>query len=291
MDILKPEKREYAFIRQFVSAYENGSWADAEHTQPDQIDRSRQAVEWFAKRRSDGKTLAIEHTIIEPFAGEKSDFATFSAAFLEIEQDAGLRVPGRGIVVFVPVGVLDKKEKEERYAVVRSVHSWIKSHRLTFSEGTAQHSCSVTGIPGKAPFDITCSVKVIRLEHGDYAESGILNIRRQQIAATLDKVIDKALRKKVPKLVNTGADKRILLLERQHMILTPKQIHAEIDKRRPDFTALAFVDEIWFLETPFYCTAFGGTLLHFELYDHGGELLQSLDFHEGKLLMAESVDD
>ena len=64
------EKREYIFIRQFVSAYDNGSWADAEHTQPDQIDSSKQAVEWFARRRSDGKTLAIEHTIIEPFVGE-----------------------------------------------------------------------------------------------------------------------------------------------------------------------------------------------------------------------------
>ena len=230
------ELREYIFIRQFVSAYDNGSWADAEHTQPDRIDSSKQAVEWFARRRSDGKTLAIEHTIIEPFVGEKSDFAAFSEALLEIEKDTLLRVPGRAIVVFVSVGILDDKHKKaEQDAVTRSIDTWFKSNRLRFPDGMSQHSCNITGMLGKAPFEITLSVKVVSVEHGTYAASGILNVRRQQVANTLDKVIDKALRKKVPKLVNTDADKRILLLERQHMILAPKQILSEIEKRRPIF--------------------------------------------------------
>jgi len=51
------------------------------------------------------------------------------------------------------------------------------------------------------------------------------------------------------------------------------------------------VDEIWIVETPFYGTSFGGTLLHFELYDNSGELRQSLDFNEGKLLMADGPND
>jgi hypothetical protein len=88
-------RREDTLIGLFVSAYEDCSWADAINEQPDKIERTRPAVDWLAKRQSDGKTLAIEHTIIEPFFGEKRDFASFEAAFLEIERDVSLPVPGR----------------------------------------------------------------------------------------------------------------------------------------------------------------------------------------------------
>jgi hypothetical protein len=276
--------REYLFISQFLSAYDGSSWADAEHSQPDKIDRKKPAVEWLAKRKSDGKTLAIEHTIIEPFIGEKSDFATFSAAFLGIERDTSLLVPGRWIRVFVPVGSLQNKHKKtEQKAVIKSVHAWIRLNRLAFSDGISQHPCPVSGIPGRVFSDITLTVNVVPLEHGVHAESGILNVRRQQVADNLDKVIDKALQTKVPKLVKTAADKHIFLLERQHMNLTPKRILREIDRRRPSFPALALVDEIWIVETPLYGTAFGGTRLRFELYEND-ELIHGLDFDEEQLV-------
>jgi hypothetical protein len=285
------DKREYLFISQFLSAYDGGSWADAEHSQPDKIDRKKPAVEWLAKRKPDGKTLAIEHTIIEPFIGDKSDFAAFSAAFLEIERDTSLWVPGRWIRVFVPVGSLQNKRKNaERIAVVRSVHAWIEINRFALSNGISQHSCPVSGIPGRVLSDITLTVKVVPLEHGVHAESGLLHVRRQQVEDDLDKVIDKALRTKVPKLVNTAADKRILLLERQHMNLTPKRILREIESRRPSVPALALVNEIWIVETPLYGTAFGGTWLRFELYEND-ELIHGLDFNEEKLVMSEGIND
>ena len=107
-------RREDTFISLFLSAYENASWADALHQQPDQIERAKPAVDWIAKRKSDGRTLAIEHTIIEPFVGEKADFASFEAAFLEIQRDKSLLVPGRWIQVFVPVGVLDNQPRIAR---------------------------------------------------------------------------------------------------------------------------------------------------------------------------------
>ena len=71
-------RREDTFIERFLSAYENGSWADAKICWLDKkIDG---AVEALATRRSDGKTLAIEHTIIEPFVSDKEDFAFFKKA-------------------------------------------------------------------------------------------------------------------------------------------------------------------------------------------------------------------
>ena len=115
--------REDPFIKLFLSAYENYSWADGALLKPDSIDRTNPAVDQAAKRISDGKTLAIEHTIIEPFVQEKEDYASFSQAdFLRIEKDQSLLVPGIRIAVFVPVGTLRNDPSAARAAIVQSLH-------------------------------------------------------------------------------------------------------------------------------------------------------------------------
>jgi hypothetical protein len=59
---------EDVFIEAFLSAYEDLSWADADK---DWVDRRIDGgVEMLATRKSDGKTLAIEHTVAQPFVGE-----------------------------------------------------------------------------------------------------------------------------------------------------------------------------------------------------------------------------
>jgi hypothetical protein len=59
---------EDVFIEAFLSACDDLSWADAEK---DWVDRRIDGgVEMLAKRKSDGKTLAIEHTLIQPFVGD-----------------------------------------------------------------------------------------------------------------------------------------------------------------------------------------------------------------------------
>jgi hypothetical protein len=277
--------RDGDFIKLFLSAYEEGSWADAEFTKPDDLDRTRPAVDQRATRRSDGKTVAIEHTIIEPFVRDKEDFALFERAFLRIQNDPSLPVPERWIQVFVPVGILqNQRKKAGRDAVVDSVHGWIKSNRLALPDGASEHRCAITGIPCKPPFDITVNIRVTPLQRGPVAEPGVLHVRRQQVEDNFDEIIEKALRMKLPKLVNTVADKRILLLERQHMNLRQLKMLDEIDKQRASFPGLAYVDEIWILETIFYGTAFGGNYLRFELFENGDEV-GSFDFDDGKLMM------
>jgi hypothetical protein len=45
------------------------TWADADK---DWVDRRKDGgVEMLARRSSDGKTLAIEHTLIQPFVSDK----------------------------------------------------------------------------------------------------------------------------------------------------------------------------------------------------------------------------
>jgi hypothetical protein len=52
------DTREDRFIKQFLSAYEDGSWADADVTKPDAIDRKNAAVDQLATRKPDRRTLA-----------------------------------------------------------------------------------------------------------------------------------------------------------------------------------------------------------------------------------------
>jgi len=276
------DTREDPFIKLFLSAYERDSWADADCKKPDAIDRTKPAVDQIATRKSDGAVLAIEHTIIEPFIQDKEDFASFED-FLAIENDQTLAVHGLWFQVFVPVGTMRGRPAAARAAIVRSVHEWIKANRLHLVEGSAQHPCPVAGIPSEPNLEIILTVKVTPLRRGASAEAGVVHVRRQQVDNNLGDVIEKALKRKLPKLVNTPADKRILLLERQHMNLIPESMLDEIEKRRPAFPQLDNVDEIWIVETIFYGTAFGGTYLRFEHY-RNGEMVGSLDFKDQKLL-------
>jgi len=274
---------EDVFIKIFLSGYERGSWADAGCKKPDAIDRMKPAVDQIATRKFDGKVLAIEHTIIEPFVKEKEDFASFED-LLAIEDDRTLAVQGLWIQIFVPVGTMRSRPAATRAATVQSVHEWIKMNRLSLVEGSAQHRCRIAGIPSEPHGEVTLTLKVTPLRRGSAAEPGVVHVRRQQVNSDLGDVIEKALNRKLPKLVMAPADKRILLLERQHMNCVPASILEEIESRRQRFPMLSCVDEIWIVETPFYGTVFGGTYLRFERYLNG-KMIESLDFDDGKLLM------
>ena len=265
-------RRENIFIERFLSAYENFSWADAKIDWLDE--RIDGAVEALAIRKSDGNTLAIEHTLIQPFVGEKADFASFEAAFLKIEEDTALPVPGRWIQVFIPVGTLPgKRERATRDAIVESVHSWLKENRLLLPNGFSDHVCAVSTVTSQT-FNVTIYTKVISL-HGP----GKLHVRRQQTESNLDAVIEKALKTKLPKLVQKDAGRRMLFLERQHMILHPSDMLAQIDKQASIFPDLKLI-EIWILETMFFERE---GYLRFEHYREGA-LISSLDFCGPKLL-------
>jgi hypothetical protein len=270
-------RREDVFIEAFLSAYENLSWADADQ---DWMDRRLDgAIEMLATRKCDGEKLAIEHTLVEPFVSDKEDYAFFKPSFLKIEDDSALVVPDRWIQIFIPVGTLHGHHKAaSRNAIVKAVHDWIRTHRLNIPDGQTDHQCKVSGIPGSVTFEITLTIKAMPL-----LGHGALHVRRQQVGNDLGDVIRKALRKKVPKLAAQKADKRILILERQHMNLVPKQILDEIEKQRAGFLKLSAVDEIWILETIGYEQ---GGYFRFELY-RNGKLASSFDF-QGRALMSRS---
>jgi len=237
----KPGRREQLFVELFISAYENGAWADAEIERLDE--RSDGTVE-ARITSANGRTMAIEHTLVEPFVGDKRDYAVFEQAFLRIESDKTLVVPDTGIVVYVPGGILDGRKPAKRNMIVESIHSWIKNNRQQLREGVHPYTCDVPGMP---PVRLTVRQHI----HG-HPSPGSLLIRRQQIENDLDKVIEKALQRKLPKLVKTEADRHVLLLGRDQFTFHPDLMFAELERQRPRFPALDQVDEVWHVETIFF---------------------------------------
>src|SRR5579859_2797074 len=136
----KTGRREQTFVELFISAYEDGAWADAEIERLDE--RSDGAVE-ARITSADGRTMAIEHTLIEPFVGDKRDYAAFEQAFLRIESDKTLIVPDTSIMVYIPVGILDGRKQAKRNVIFESIHSWIGNNRQQLREGVHTCACDV----------------------------------------------------------------------------------------------------------------------------------------------------
>jgi hypothetical protein len=267
----RPGKDEQVFIRLFASAYENFAWADSEI---DPLDEQIEGAIEALITRADGETIAIEHTLIEPFVGDKTDLAIFERAFLRIKNDKSLVVPDTRTIVYVPAGILDDKKPAKRNVIVESIHSWIAENRLRLREGKHGYQCDVPGMP-----PVTLTVERNRFELSR-PNPGSMLFGRQQVANDLDKVIEKALRRKLPKLVNTKADRHVLLFERDRFNFDPDLIFTEIERQRPNFPLLEEVDEIWHVETIFYKQ---GGYVYFELRK-GDEVMATLDFQNEELL-------
>lgn len=107
----KPGRDEQVFVRLFVSAYENFGWVGSRIDPLDeQLDGAIEAL----ITRTDGQTMAIEHTLIQPFLNEMTDLARFESVFRRIADDKSLAVPYTGITVYVPVGILDARDEQCR---------------------------------------------------------------------------------------------------------------------------------------------------------------------------------
>ena len=104
--------------------------------------------------RADGRSVAIEHTLIESFIGEREDFERFRR-FLPIQSDPSLVLQGKLIDVNLPRGVLAKGLDWE--TVVEAFHSWLCVNIHSFPEGHSTQLCRITS---RAPIDVAVEVFV-----------------------------------------------------------------------------------------------------------------------------------
>jgi hypothetical protein len=185
-------------------------------------------------RNGDGRTLAVEHTLIEPYAGNKADIDPFLKTLGALEDHPLLKQQGYMLIASQAVG-----------AVPRGI-KWVDVPQLMVPQLAAVlpglpeglHTVTVTG----PRWSLNLNVSKRRTAPGD---SGSFFTARVYPGDPGPELIIAALEKKIPKLAAASADKKILLLEKDAAAGT---IEAQFDQLpdEPRIRALlGSIDQIW----------------------------------------------
>ena len=279
-------RREDAIIKLFVSAYADSAWKGS-HIR--WLDRERDGAVDALVTRTDGKTLALEHTLIEPFKGDRENLeSVFKRLQQRIENDPALRQTDRitqvNVNIDVPPDALTKRRKSRSWDTIGArVQQWLRDYLAQLGEGSGFHNCRIEKGHGIAKsFSMKLYVKIISSKGSD---GGPL-IRRWG-PTEVNVTVEKALTAKLGKLVNTPADMRILLLERNQWGLNEEKIWQEIQLQKKNFPRLSDVDEIWIVETIFYDTSTNPNLRDYLRFTHysgdTAQLMPSMEFMRGQL--------
>jgi hypothetical protein len=233
-----PEPRVYPerpLIEMFLAGYEQGAWKGAKLNWVEETEEN--AVEVIATR-DDGKTLALEHTLIELFVGEKYDSTIFTEAFEpRIEKNPEFIISGRALNVMIPVGAL--VGVKDRDGAGEALLAWMRANHASIPPAESEQTIMMGSVPLKVKFKSDDSGSSV----------GYCWLARCDKPGNLDQIVEKAIKRKVPKLVRTQANKRILLFQREHISMGDTEILALIETVAPQYPELAKVDEIWFANT------------------------------------------
>ena len=203
---------------------------------PDQSQRQTPAIEAVALNR-DRMRLAIEHTLVQPFLGEKDDSQPFQAVFGPLERDSSLLIPNYDITLVVPVGAVPKGVRWN--ACAEATLDWFRRHKHALPDDLSRHVIS------NGPFKLEISVEKTYIP----GSKGSVCVMRSHMPETLAAVLRKVLHDKLPKLLHTPADRRILLLEKDNLPRGYVEIAKTIESLEAEFPKLVEVDAMWVVNT------------------------------------------
>ena len=246
-------KRDQLLVEGFLSAYNRHHGTSYRVVRwPDVANRQKEAVEAVASDDA-GHTIAFEHTLIEPFEGERSDTDRFLRVFSRLEGSCELLKPGHDVNIVVKVGAIPTgvEWEETGELVLRHLAS-----RIPFLD----EGCTSEPIPG-IQFALELGLQVSAHEPG---ERDHVYVSRQLPHDSLESIVRRALERKLPKLANEPADRRVLLLEKGDIARGITDARAAIDKIADEFPLVKSVDEIWLAIT--HCWESEATVFFYELY-------------------------
>lgn len=228
-------RRDQELVSLFLSGYNRLTGCAFEVTEwPDEVERTNPAVEAVASDPQ-GRRMAIEHTLTQPFVGERDDTQAFRTVFLQLETNPSFRVPGDDIEVWPPVGAIPKGTDWQRMGT--AVGKWFLRSARLFPEGDSVQSIGEVGL------DLCVPVRKAR--HPE----GAVFVGRSGVPDTFEQVLEHALRRKLPKLSATSADVRVLLLEKASLPRGYAEVTRHVDRLRPSFPELSTIGEIWIVNT------------------------------------------
>jgi hypothetical protein len=234
-------ERDKHLIGEFLRGYNQHFGTTFRITElPDQLQRREKAVDALAEDAT-GQKLAIEHTLIQPFLGEKDDAQRLLSVIAPLESDPSLRLPGKSIDVSVGVRAVPQGPDWKR--VGAGVVAWFRAIRLSLPDGQSTHEVPNVG------FDLT-----LRIEKDDSPRpEGRIFVMRSgipEMPRDFESVIRIALKEKLSKLLaEARADKRILLLEKDNTPRGYNEIGNIIDSFKGDFQELSVVNDVWVMNT------------------------------------------
>lgn len=256
-------RRDQKLVVVFLSAYNQHHGTSYEIKRwPDAADRQKPAVEAVASDER-GHTIAFEHTLVEPFEGERIDTSRFMTVFAPLERCADLLRPGFNVNVCVKVGSIPTGVDWENVAGFVRLHL---AHTIpVLPEGRTLES--INGMTFPIPVEIAISAH-------ELSEPDHVWVSRYLPPDSLEEVVRRALRRKLPKLVAEEANTRILLLEQADIAHGHSDIRQAIDDLAPEFPKLKQVGEIWLAITPGWESE--KVLFFYELFpDLGGRRLKT----------------
>jgi hypothetical protein len=268
---IKPRGEDKLF-ELFLSVYEDRGWA-GELSRVDYPERVKDgAVELIATQLATGRTLAIEHTIIEPFIGEKKDFyENFQELARQLRADDSLMEPGVALYIDAPVEVLPKGVPWQ--PIIEDVKAFLRAEASSFGTQKEIRNCPSACHPKKT---IPLQVRRQPLER---TTQGFVIVQRYGEMRVIESVRT-ALERKLPKPAATEVDCRILMLERDQGFVSPQDILKDVEMLRPVFPLLSKVHELWICDT----ATFGAPREWVEFVRHQDGLhAESFSFYQGEL--------
>lgn len=220
-------------INRFLRCFNEEKQAGYEVTAWPDDDSSMQNVDALARDPLRG-TCAIEHTILQPFIGEKDDSTILLKGIGKLDKKPSMTVPGYDVTLTVGVGAVPKGVHWP--SVADRVERWYVSAFPTLRMGRTK-----AVVPD---LEFTLELDVEK-ELGE----GHFFITRWMPDESIDAVVTTALAAKLPKLTAYAADLRLLLLEKDSLPRSPDEIGAAIDRNAAAFPALQKLDEAWVINT------------------------------------------
>jgi hypothetical protein len=247
--VLKADKQ---LIVYFLAGYNHTTGQEYEVSEwPDHKEHRQPAIDAVARNAKE-QTLAIEHTLIQPYEGEKTDTRILHQVFVPLEHDLTLRFQDYDIELYPKVGVIPKGLAFDKAR--NAVRQWVESRADEFPFGESTQR--IDGLP--------IEVNVVVQKHETLL--GQVFVGRSDMPNTLRNVIETALSRKLPKLASSEASGRVLLLEAESVQHSPGLIAQAIESLEPQFPLLSKIDEIWVADT---ASQESGQLCFCQIWPHG----------------------
>jgi hypothetical protein len=201
---------------------------------PEERIQSRPAVQAIAIEDT-GRATALQHIPVEPSGPRDESTGRLLAAVAALHQDPTLGL--RGFYVDISVSLGFGKSHLDMKLLAHGLRGWCARQIAGAPAGPSSHVITVSGTPVRLLMEKTACLE----------GPGRLSIFRAELPDTFATAVSDGLRARLHTLIQTSADRHVLLFESQGGLWSAGHLRTELDAsfEHPD---LHRVHEIWMVE-------------------------------------------